>query len=145
MADILTPRERSERMRRVGTKDTKPEVAVRQIIHGMGYRYRLHRKDLPGTPDLVFVGRRKVIFVHGCFWHGHGCRAGRRPQSNQAYWNAKLTDNQQRDEAKLSELQASGWECLVVWQCDIRDDGALRSRITAFLETRISSAPLRQP
>ncbi|WP_259397709.1 very short patch repair endonuclease, partial [Burkholderia cepacia] len=109
---------RSDNMRRIRSKDTAPEMAVRRLTHGLGYRYRLHRKDIPGKPDLVFPARRKVIFIHGCFWHQHpGCREGRPPKSNAAYWLPKLERNQQRDKAALEKLAALGWNALVIWEC----------------------------
>lgn len=106
---------RSENMRRIRSKDTRPEMAVRRIVHGLGYRYRLHRKDIPGKPDLVFPRHRKVIFVHGCFWHQHpGCQDGRLPKSNTSYWGPKLKRNVERDKTALAELSSLGWEVLVI-------------------------------
>ena len=111
------------RMSRVRKVDTKPELAVRQLAHRMGYRFRLHRRDLPGTPDLVFPGRRKVIFVHGCFWHRHDCTlAGKVPQKRAEYWGPKLARNVERDEATRAALEALGWKVLTVWECEIRAD-----------------------
>jgi DNA mismatch endonuclease (patch repair protein) len=133
MTDSLTPERRSWNMGRIRAKDTRPEVFVRQLAHALGFRFRLHRKDLPGTPDLVFPGRRKVIFVHGCFWHGHSCREGlRRPRSNQDYWLPKITRNQARDLEHLNKLIELGWESLVIWECEISDP-ALPERIQLFL------------
>lgn len=114
----------------------KPEMAVRRIVHSLGYRYRLHRKDLPGRPDLVFGPKRKVIFVHGCFWHGHereGCLDARRPKSNTGYWNPKLTRNKERDAERIKQLEALGWEVLVIWECETKDETSLRIRLNAFL------------
>lgn len=126
---------RSENMRRIRSKNTVPEMAVRRLVHGMGYRYRLHRRDIPGKPDLAFPGRRKVIFIHGCFWHQHpGCREGRPPRSNAAYWLPKLERNQWRDKAALEQLSASGWQALVVWECETKDVDALIERVRVFLE-----------
>jgi DNA mismatch endonuclease, patch repair protein len=126
---------RSENMRRIRSKDTAPEMAVRRLVHDMGYHYRLHRKDIPGKPDLSFLGRRKVIFIHGCFWHQHpGCREGRPPKSNTAYWLPKLERNQARDKAALEQLASSGWEALVVWECEANDVSALTYKIRVFLE-----------
>lgn len=126
-------------MRRIKSKGMKPELAVRQLVHALGYRYRLHCKDLPGKPDLVFGPRRKVIFVHGCFWHGHNdpaCGDGRMPRSNETYWLPKLARNKERDEANTAALQANGWSVLVIWECETRDLTALTARLQKFLGTR---------
>jgi len=118
--DKLDPQRRSENMRRIRSKNTKPEILLRSLLHRQGYRFRVHRKDLPGKPDIVFAGRRKVIFVHGCFWHQHpGCREGRIPASRQDYWHPKLTRNQARDAAAMESLAGLGWEILFVWECEI--------------------------
>jgi DNA mismatch endonuclease (patch repair protein) len=135
--DKLTPERRSENMRRIKSKDMKPELLVRRTVHGLGYRYRLHRKDLPGKPDLVFGPRKKVIFVHGCFWHGHereGCLDARRPKSNTGYWNPKLTRNKERDAERIAALEATGWDVLVIWECETKDVKWLRSRLRTFLK-----------
>lgn len=133
--DNLTPSERSERMSRVRGKNTKPEMAVRRIVHGMGYRYRLHRRDLPGKPDLVFPSRRKVIFVHGCFWHRHpGCGLARMPKSRHDFWAPKLKANRERDLANQEQLRSQGWEVMVVWECMLTNPGNLQAEIKAFLE-----------
>lgn len=137
MADKLTAERRSANMSRIRNKDTKPEMIVRRIVHGLGYRYRLHRKDLPGKPDLVFGPRKKVIFVHGCFWHGHeraGCLDARRPKSNTDYWNPKLTRNKERDAERIGALQADGWDVLVIWECETTAVKALRTRLLRFLK-----------
>jgi len=123
-------------MRRIKSKDTKPELIVRKLVHGLGYRYRLHRRDLPGKPDLVFGSRRKVIFVHGCFWHGHddqACLDGRAPRSNQAYWLPKLARNKLRDLASVAALESAGWDVLIIWECETRDTGLLSCRLKGFL------------
>lgn len=134
MTDNLTLSQRKKTMQRVRAKNTKPEMLVRRLIHGMGYRYRLHRADLPGKPDLVFTGRRKVIFVHGCFWHGHDCKAGQnKPVSNTGYWEQKLRRNVERDRAHRSELKRLGWDSLVVWECQLRDLDKLKTAILSFL------------
>lgn len=126
---------RSEYMRRIRSKDTAPELMVRSLVHRLGYRYRLHRKDLPGKPDLVFPSRKKIIFVHGCFWHGHDCSSvARTPKTNTGYWVGKILRNTERDARHQSELKALGWNLLVVWECEIRDAEALSSRLTSFLE-----------
>ena len=132
--DTLTAEQRSRTMSRVRSAGTKPEMAVRRLVHALGYRFRLHRRDLPGTPDLAFPGSRKVIFMHGCFWHGHRCRAGRnRPGSNLAYWTAKLDRNKVRDRAALRKLRRLGWSVLVLWECEVKKEARLRERIEAFL------------
>ena len=114
-------------MSRIGAKDTKPEMIVRRIVHGMGYRYRLHRKDLPGKPDLVFGPRRAVIFVHGCFWHQHPepeCKIARIPKSRLEYWRPKLARNVERDLEHLNALEADGWRVMTVWECETAPDRA---------------------
>ena len=121
-------------MRAVRSRDTQPELAVRRIAHGLGFRFRLHRKDLPGSPDLVFPRLRKIILVHGCFWHAHDCKRGQRiPKQNRAYWTAKIERNAQRDRNVLRELNAAGWATLVIWECETRDAGELMIRIKMFL------------
>lgn len=138
--DPLTPEQRRYTMRQVHSEDTKPEMRVRRLTHRMGYRYRLHRKDLPGKPDLVFPGRKKIIFVHGCFWHGHDCPAGRKiPKTNQEYWINKLNRNKARDQANIAQLKALGWDVLVIWECETRDEQALAERIQHFLDDNPSS------
>lgn len=134
MTDTLTKEQRSERMGRVRGRDTRPEWIVRRLVHGLGYRYRLHARDLPGRPDLVFRGRRKVIFVHGCFWHRHDCHLARLPKSNLDFWIPKLTANRARDIANLAALEAAGWRALVVWECELRDTNTLATRIADFLD-----------
>ncbi len=112
---------RSRTMRAVKSINTRPEVKLRKALHRLGYRYRLHRKNLPGKPDIVFPGRKKVIFLHGCFWHGHDCaRGARTPKTNTAYWRAKISSNRQRDDAHLQALHELGWETLVIWECEIK-------------------------
>lgn len=133
--DTLSPAQRSERMRRVKGKDTRPELRVRRLAHGLGYRFRLHRADLPGRPDLAFIGRRKVVFVHGCFWHRHDCAAGRRlPKSRVEFWSAKLEANAARDAATDARLIHEGWRSLVIWECESRDDDHIKSRLREFLD-----------
>ncbi len=127
---------RSEVMSRVRGKDTKPEMIVRRLVHSLGYRYRLHRKDLPGKPDLVFGPRRKVIFVHGCFWHQHpdpDCKLARMPKSRIDFWGPKLRGNRERDEANRATLEASGWQVLEVFECQMKDLKALEKRLVEFL------------
>lgn len=133
--DNLTTEDRKRTMQRVRSQDTKPEMKVRRMVFGMGYRYRLHRTDLPGKPDLVFPGRRKVIFVHGCFWHGHDCKAGRKqPKTNEGYWTKKLRRNRERDIEHEHALAELGWQPLTVWECELKDLDALRAKVRTFLE-----------
>lgn len=121
-------------MRAVKGRDTRPEMLVRRAAHALGYRFRLHRKDLPGSPDLVFPSRRKVVFVHGCFWHGHDCaRGARAPKANAEYWSAKIGRNVARDARVLVELRALGWEPLVLWECELKDPAALAGRLRQHL------------
>lgn len=137
MADTVTRERRSEIMSNIRAKGMKPEMIVRRTIHAMGYRYRLHRKDLPGKPDLVFPARRKVIFVHGCFWHQHAdpeCKIARRPKSNQDYWLQKLERNVVRDADHLTTLKLMGWDVLVIWECEIKKDTDIAERIRRFLD-----------
>ena len=122
-------------MRAIRSKDTKPELIVRRLTHGMGYRYRLHSKNLPGSPDLAFPARSKAIFVHGCFWHRHDCSRGAlTPKTNMDYWMPKLRKNEERDARNLRELRASGWSVLVIWECEISHGDALAERIRKFLD-----------
>lgn len=117
--------------------DTKPEMVVRRLLHGMGYRYRLHRKDLPGRPDIVFGKRRKVIFVHGCFWHRHDdptCRLARLPKSRLEFWEPKLTANARRDARHQQALRKAGWKILVVWECELRHSEHLENKLRDFLD-----------
>jgi DNA mismatch endonuclease (patch repair protein) len=125
--------DRSANMRAIRSKDMQPELQVRSLVHKLGYRFRLHRKDLPGKPDLVFGPRRKVIFVHGCFWHSHDCKAAHVPKSNQDYWGPKLERNRIRDRRTIEALEATGWQALVIWECEARDDRGLNKRVKAFL------------
>jgi DNA mismatch endonuclease (patch repair protein) len=121
-------------MRRIRKRDTTPELVVRRLTHSMGFRFRLHRRDLPGTPDLVLPRHRKVIQVHGCFWHQHaGCRLSRKPKSRLDYWLPKLARNSERDRASQAALERAGWLCLVVWECQTQDSEALRLIISDFL------------
>ncbi|MBZ5583390.1 MAG: DNA mismatch endonuclease Vsr [Acidobacteriia bacterium] len=131
--DTFSRDERSAIMRRVQARDTKPEMLVRSLVHRMGLRFSAHRSDLPGKPDLVFPCRAKVIFVHGCFWHGHNCRSGRnRPSSNQDYWIPKLDRNMARDAANRRRLRREGWGVLTVWECELKNEPRLRGRIARF-------------
>ncbi|WP_255341784.1 very short patch repair endonuclease [Jiella marina] len=137
MVDTLAPSQRSERMSRVRGKNTKPELYVRRLLHGMGYRYRLHRRDLPGNPDIVFGKRRKAIFVHGCFWHRHpdpGCRLTRTPKSRLEFWEPKFAANVARDARHQAALEAMGWKVLVVWECELVDKEQVKNELRHFLE-----------
>jgi DNA mismatch endonuclease (patch repair protein) len=130
MADTRTKEQRSRIMKSVGARDTGPELTVRRLLHRLGYRYRLHARDLPGRPDIIFPGRRKVIFIHGCFWHGHGCGKGKLPKSRAEYWTAKIKGNRDRDARAVARLEDAGWQSLSVWQCELKSlekiDRALR-------------------
>lgn len=139
--DKLSTERRSANMARIRSKDMKPELIVRQLVHALGYRFRLHRMDLPGKPDLVFGPRKKIIFVHGCFWHQHPdpkCLDGRAPKSNTGYWGPKLQRNVERDEQHLQALCDGGWETLVVWECETKNLSSLRKRLVQFLDKRRS-------
>lgn len=130
----MTTPSRSEIMRAVRSKDTKPEMIVRRLVHKLGYRFRLHRKNLPGRPDLAFPSRKKAIFVNGCFWHGHDCKRGARvPKENRDYWVKKIANNVERDKKNTDELVLLGWNSLVIWECEIKDENVLTKRITGFL------------
>lgn len=122
-------------MARVRNRDTRPEMVVRRLAHRLGYRYRLHKAGLPGRPDLVFRSRRKIIFVHGCFWHGHAkCRRATVPKSNQDFWRDKLQRNADRDAAQIAALRAAGWDTLVIWECQTKDSAGLALKIRSFLD-----------
>lgn len=124
---------RSANMRAIRSKDMRPELTVRRLVHKLGYRFRLHRADLPGKPDLVFGPRRKVIFVHGCFWHSHGCKKAHVPKSNRDYWLPKLRRNKSRDARNLKALRTVGLKSIVIWECETQDEDALKERVKAFL------------
>lgn len=145
--DKLTQQRRSANMRQIRSKNTSPELAVRRIVHAMGYRYRLHRKDLPGKPDLTFPSRKKVVFLHGCFWHHHeGCREGRLPQTRAEYWGPKLTRNCERDAVSVSKLKALGWDVLTLWECEVeKDHAAVSKRLRRFLGDPASARPQTHP
>jgi DNA mismatch endonuclease (patch repair protein) len=130
----LTPSARSALMARVRSKDTRPELAVRQMAHRLGFRFRLHRRDIPGSPDLAFISKRKVVFVHGCFWHSHGgCALASVPTTRPEYWLPKLERNRLRDQRTLDILQQQRWCVLIVWECQTRDAAALAEKLTNFL------------
>jgi len=132
--DIIDKQARSRLMGRIRGKDTKPEMVVRSLAHRLGFRFRLHRRDLPGSPDLVFPGPRKVVFVHGCYWHRHpGCRLAYEPKSNVAFWTKKFAANVARDAKALADLKSQGWNTLVVWECEAEDPELVASRLSAHL------------
>jgi len=132
--DNLTVEQRVRTMRAVRDRDTTPELVVRRMAFALGYRFRLHSRRLPGCPDLVFASQKKVIFVHGCFWHGHACPAGsKRPQSNAEYWTKKLFRNKRRDSANRLRLRALGWKALTIWECQLRRVEGVERRVARFL------------
>ncbi|MGV6872366.1 very short patch repair endonuclease [Pseudochelatococcus sp. B33] len=141
MTDTLSPLARSERMSRIRDRDTKPELRVRRLLHSLGYRFRLHRRDLPGSPDIVLPRHHAVIFVHGCFWHRHddpNCRLARMPKSRLDFWGPKLASNQVRDERVRQSLIALGWRVLVVWECEIKDEEGLKNKFLDFLDGKVT-------
>jgi len=132
--DNLSRERRSANMRAVRGRDTEPERVVRRLAHGLGYRFRLHGSGLPGKPDLVFAGRRKVIFVHGCFWHRHDCKHGlQTPKTNTNFWATKIAKNVERDAENVRRLKKAGWRSLVVWECETKTQDKLASRLLRFL------------
>lgn len=140
MTDKLSTARRSENMRRIKSKGMKPELLVRSIVHGIGFRYALHRKDLPGKPDMVFALKKKIIFVHGCFWHGHRskhCVDGHLPKSNLEYWVPKIAGNRKRDARNRLALKNKGWKVLEIWECETKDLISLRKKIRKFLGRRV--------
>ena len=135
--DSLTSTQRSERMSRVRARDTKPEWIVRKMVHAMGFRYRLHVAGLPGTPDIVFRGKHKIIFVHGCFWHRHGkCKNTRWPKSRLEFWKPKLEANKARDAANNRALRRLGWEVLIIWECQLKKPAKIAERIARFMTSQ---------
>jgi DNA mismatch endonuclease, patch repair protein len=142
MADTRTPEQRRRIMQSVKTRDTGPELAVRRIVYRLGYRYRLNSKKLPGRPDIVLPSRKLAVFIHGCFWHWHGCAKGQAPKSRLEYWAPKLQANRERDAAQVRALEGLGWRVLTVWQCETRDPEALMGRLKRFLRgaSRAASA-----
>ena len=134
MTDVFTPDKRSAVMRQVKGKNTSPELKVRRLLHRLGARFRLHRKDLPGAPDIVLPGRRLAIFVHGCFWHGHDCaRGARTPKQNRDYWLGKIGRNRERDVVSRAALVALGWRVETIWECELKDAGVLDDRLRRLL------------
>lgn len=136
MTDILTKEERSKRMSLVRSKNTKPEIQVRKLVYGLGYRYRLHSNDLPGHPDLVFKGRKKIIFIHGCFWHRHkNCKLARLPKSRLEFWKVKLEENHKRDVRIRKNLKEMGWKILVLWECELQKGlEIIERKVISFLD-----------
>lgn len=134
MVDTRTPEQRSRIMAAVGSKHTSPEMEVRRWLFARGYRYRLHRKDLPGTPDIVLPSRKMAIFVHGCFWHGHGCSKGRLPKTRIAFWSAKIERNRARDRQAREALQKLGWRALTIWQCETANSDKIAESLLTSLE-----------
>lgn len=134
LTDILTKSDRSILMSRIKSKDTNPEIVVRKILTRLGYRYRIHRKDIPGTPDIAFIGLKKVIFIHGCFWHRHvGCKYAYVPKSNVARWNKKFKENIDRDNKVLEELKDKGWNYLIIWECQLKNNENIPEMLKTFL------------
>lgn len=134
--DVFSREKRSQIMSRVSGKNTKPELVVRSLLHNMGYRFRLHRKDLPGKPDITLSRYKKVIFVHGCFWHGHtDCPRSKRPTTNKIFWREKLDKNKERDKKSVRNLKELGWKVLVIWTCEVNDTFKLKNKLISFLES----------
>jgi DNA mismatch endonuclease (patch repair protein) len=123
-------------MSRIRSKDTTPEIVVRRILHRMGYRFRLHRKDLPGCPDIVLPKHGKIVLVHGCFWHGHTCRLASKPKTNSSYWSGKIEKNRERDARNLAALKEAGWDVLELWECDVRKLEGLEQTLIEFLSSQ---------
>lgn len=142
MSDLFDPAKRSSVMRQVKSANTRPEQIVRKLLTGLGARYRLQRRDLPGSPDIVLPGRKLAIFVHGCFWHGHDCARGARvPKTNRDYWVAKVGRNRARDIAAREQLQAAGWRVETIWECDLKDRPALTARLAGLLQAAAATPP----
>lgn len=140
MTDVFDPEKRSAVMRRVKGRDTTPERTVRRLLTGLGARYRLHRKDLPGNPDIVMPGRRLALFVHGCFWHGHDCARGSRvPKANRDYWTAKVARNVARDARTREALADAGWRVETIWECELKDEAAVSARLKGLLDQAAAS------
>lgn len=137
MTDVFSEEKRSWIMSRVKGRDTKPEIVVRSIIHRMGFRFRLHQRDLPGTPDIVLPRHKKVVLIHGCFWHSHkGCSRSKRPTTNVEFWNSKIEGNIERDKRSCRSLRRMGWKVLVVWQCETRNPEKLLGKLERFLDVK---------
>jgi len=134
--DTRTAKKRSEIMRAVRTANTGPEMEVRSILHRLGFRFRTHNRELPGRPDVVLRRHRKVVFVHGCFWHGHRCSKGKLPKSRLNYWAPKIATNKKRDTQNLAAIRRLGWQSIVVWQCELRNRRKLVKRLNAYMQRR---------
>lgn len=133
--DTLTPTERSERMRRVKSRDTRPELLLRELTWELGYRYRKHRRDIPGCPDMAFIGQKRVVFLHGCFWHRHDCTSGqRKPKTRRTFWANKFQRNIERDSTVRDQLKAAGWRALVVWECELKKPDRVQRQLRKFLD-----------
>lgn len=145
MVDNRSKQSRSALMSRIRSKNTAPEITVRRLLHGLGYRFRLHRSDLPGSPDIVFPSRQAAIFVNGCFWHAHGCKIGKPPNSKLEFWQAKLERNRKRDAENEAGLRTEGWRVLTVWQCQIRDRTKLEALLVGFLGQPGRKNPIHMP
>jgi DNA mismatch endonuclease (patch repair protein) len=139
MTDTFTRSARSEIMRRVRSNDTTPELRARRVLHAAGFRYQLHRRDLPGTPDLVLPRFRIVVFVHGCFWHWHGCKRSRMPAANRDYWERKISRNRQRDQTNVKSLRKSGWRCRILWECKL--ERGLKQLVRELQRERRAAGP----
>jgi DNA mismatch endonuclease (patch repair protein) len=138
--DVFTEAERSAVMRRVKGRDTGPELRLRKLLTRMGLRYRLHRKDLPGSPDIAMMGRKTAIFMHGCFWHGHDCKRGaRQPKANADYWIAKIRRNRARDAANIARLEDMGWRAMAIWECELKDEAGVEARLQTLLNPSSAS------
>src|ERR1700691_760196 len=131
--DKLSAERRSANMRQIHSQNTAPELLLRRMLHKLGYRFRLHRRDLPGKPDLVFPARSKVMFVHGCFWHSHACKTGLIPNTTRSFWLPKLRRNKTRDGTNMKALAKLGWDALVIWQCELKNSATVRLRVKRFL------------
>lgn len=143
--DVLTPQQRSYNMSRIRDRNTRPEMIVRSILHRLGYRYRLHKPDLPGKPDIVLVRHRKIVDIHGCFFHMHNCKYGRvAPATNAEFWQTKRLSNVKRDRRNLIALEREGWRVMVIWECETRDSERLRNKLVRFLKGSLK-APTTHP
>jgi DNA mismatch endonuclease Vsr len=142
--DIMSKQERSQRMSLIRSQNTTPELVVRSLIHHLGFRFRLHRRDLPGHPDVVFPSRRCVVFIDGCFWHGHECSIGHIPYSNSEYWQEKIARTKLRDSKNRKLLRKKGWRALIVWECEIKNTEELTKRLRRFLEDSGRTHGLKQ-
>ena len=135
--DVFSKGKRSQIMSRISGKNTKPEIIVRSLLHRMGYRFRLHDKNMPGKPDIILPKHKKVIFVHGCFWHGHrDCPRSKRPSTNVEFWNKKIDGNIERDNKNIKSLENLGWKTLILWTCEIKNQDILKHKLNSFLDKK---------